>query len=384
MDINEDFIKVTKYDVLGELPNPFVFNNGDKVLNISDWKKRKKEIYDLAVTFQYGNIPPEPEILEIEYTYALLNRVSVRIITGTKEKPISFKMELFLPAKEGKFPVIIDGDMCFKYPFESDFVNTIINNDIALALFNRTDLAPDVYEDPDKNKGQVLETYRDLHIKPISAWAWGYSRCVDALLKMDVIDENCIVFTGHSRGGKTAMLAGALDERAAVVNPNDTCAGACSCYRVHMEAITENGTTMRSETLADMNEVFPHWLGEEMHKYSDRENELPFDSHFLKAMVAPRILFVSEAASDIWANPIGSWQTTMGAKEVYKLYNKEDNLFWYFRPGYHYHKIEDIEMLINIIKNKTQKTPLSDKFFVTPFKKPELIFNWRCPQREEQ
>ncbi len=45
-----------------------IFNNGEKVLNVADWEKRKKEIYDLVVTFQYGNFPPEPEILEIEYS----------------------------------------------------------------------------------------------------------------------------------------------------------------------------------------------------------------------------------------------------------------------------------------------------------------------------
>ena len=48
------------------------------------------------------------------------------------------------------------------------------------------------------------------------------------------------------------------------------------------------------------------------------------DAHFLKAMVAPRTLIVAEAASDIWTNPIGTWMTTQGAGEVYKLYEKEE------------------------------------------------------------
>ena len=63
-----------------------------------------------------------------------------------------------------------------------------------------------------------------------------------------------------------------------------------------------------------------------MRKYIDKEDELPFDSHYLKAMVAPRVLFVSEAASDIMANPVGLWQTTMGAREVYKFLGAEDKL----------------------------------------------------------
>lgn len=62
-----------------------------------------------------------------------------------------------------------------------------------------------------------------------------------------------------------------------------------------------------------------------MKNYIGRENELPFDTHFLKALVAPRILFVSEAAGDIWANPIGSWMTTEAAKEVLLIRRMFDN-----------------------------------------------------------
>ena len=59
------------------------------------------------------------------------------------------------------------------------------------------------------------------------------------LEKLDYIDKSCIAFTGHSRGGKTAALAGALDERAVIVNPNETNAGSCSCYRIHMAAMVD-------------------------------------------------------------------------------------------------------------------------------------------------
>ena len=59
-------------------------------------------------------------------------------------------------------------------------------------------------------------------------------------------------------------------------------------------------------------------------------------------------------AGDIWANPVGSWQTTMAAKEVYRFLDAEENLFWYFRPGTHYHDLNDIQMLVNIICQKTK------------------------------
>ena len=46
---------------------------------------------------------------------------------------------------------------------------------------------------------------------------------------------SCVTFTGHSRGGKTAALAGVLDERAAIVNPNETCAGSCALEITEIE-----------------------------------------------------------------------------------------------------------------------------------------------------
>lgn len=178
------------------------------------------------------------------------------------------------------------------------------------------------------------------------------------------------------------MLAGVLDERAAIVAPNSTCAGGCGCYRIHATTTRENGTTYHSETLADIVRAFPFWFSEEIAQYSECEEKLPFDSHFLKAMVAPRILVVTEAASDAWANPVGSWMTSVAAKEVYKMLGVEDNLYWSFRKGFHYHKILDIEMLVNIISHVRDGAPISERFFKLPFKAPELIYDWRAPEKK--
>ena len=177
------------------------------------------------------------------------------------------------------------------------------------------------------------------------------------------------------------MLAGALDERAAIVNPNEACAGGCSCYRLNIKAIVEDGVTERSsEPLSNIFHHFPLWLGSGMREYIGRENELPFDSHFLKALVAPRVLFVSEAASDIMANPVGSWQTTMGASEVYKLLGAEDALLWYFRSGTHYQTIEDISQLVNVIRHFKYGEKLNDKYFKAPFDGVEPAFDWHAPK----
>lgn len=379
---DENFIKITEYEVLGKLPDPFLKPDGTRVKTAEEFNEHKKELYKTAVELQYGTQPPKPEFLDVELLHGGKGWRSshYRITTGKKDKPISFLMRVYVPVTKEKCPVIITGDLCFDYFRTDEYLEYLLNRNIGFVTFNRLELANDVWQQTGKI-GPLFDLYPEYTFGAIGAWAWGYSRCIDALEKLDLFDLSCIAFTGHSRGGKTAMLAGALDERAAIVNPNATCQGACSCYRIHMKAITEGGIEKESERLKDLVTRFDFWMGEGLNDYMDCEEKLPFDSHYLKALVAPRTLFISEAASDIWANPIGSWMTTMAAKEVFKLYGKEDNVYWYFRKGYHFHKPEDIHMLANVIKHKTEGEPLSDNFFVTPFKQPELIYDWRCPEK---
>ncbi|MGI6279902.1 MAG: alpha/beta hydrolase family protein, partial [Acutalibacteraceae bacterium] len=215
--VHENLIKVTHYEEWGKLPNPFVFNDGTPLKNPEEWGKRREEIFTTAVELQYGTIPPSPEVLEISrLNYNANFPTGYRITAGTKQQTLSFVMRLFLPEGDGPFPLVVDGDLCFKGPFHQNFVKTFTDRGIGVVLFDRTELVPDPANSGIGRVGPLYEIYPDYTFGSIAAWAWGYSRCVDALEKCnfrDKIDFNYIAFTGHSRGGKTAMLAGVLDER---------------------------------------------------------------------------------------------------------------------------------------------------------------------------
>jgi hypothetical protein len=267
-----------------------------------------------------------------------------------------------------KHPVIVDGDYCFGYALDKEYLSKATDKGIAWAFFDRTELAHDIVGEG-KRKGQLYDCYPEYQFGAIRAWAWGYSRVVDALEKIKEIEveDNLIAFSGHSRGAKTAALAGVLDQRAVIVNPNETCAGSCGCYRVHMKGINSLGEEKRSETLKDLVTSFDFWMNPELDKYKEDETKLPFDAHFIKALIAPRTLFVSEALHDIWANPIGSYQTTMAAKEAFKFLGVEENLLWYYRDGEHCHTPTDVEMLVSVMLNKLNGTPLNENMFRRPF-----------------
>jgi len=143
--------------------------------------------------------------------------------------------------------------------------------------------------------------------------------------------------TGHSRGGKTALLAGATEERIAVTAPNDSgCCGA-GCTRSPDEG---------GERLADITRGFPHWFSPRLSGFVGKEFDLPFDQHALKAAVAPRALLSTEARDDTWASPRGTRLTHEAAREIYRALGIESRIGIRYRDGGHAHTLDDWRALL--------------------------------------
>src|SRR5690606_30026331 len=92
----------------------------------------------------------------------------------------------------------------------------------------------------------------------IAAWAWGLHRMVDFLEKEKDIDKKKIAVVGHSRLGKTALLAAAFDERIALVIPSQAGCGGTSPARGKI-----------GESVKRINTSFPHWFCDEFKKFGD-------------------------------------------------------------------------------------------------------------------
>ena len=383
-DLNdENLISVKEFKVLGELPDPFVFDNGEKVKSKDDWVMRREEICKKVVEIQYGKKPPEPEFLDVELICKYKNgsMLTYRVKTGRRSSPIVFKMIVFRNKIENDLPAVINGDLCFGSVYSEEWIKSFTGQGCALVLFDRTDFAADLMKN--EKQGQFYDCYPEADCGTIMAWAWGFSRCVDALEKLDIVRKDRISFSGHSRGGKAALLAAALDKRAFAVNSNGSGRGGSGCYRIQIKCVEENGIIGRDERTTDADRFgVRNWYGPEMDDYTGKEADLPFDQHYLKALVAPRILVETEAASDTWANTVGTWETAEAAKEVYKFLGSEKNIYLYFRKGAHAYTPEDVDAFISVLKNHTEGIPVREGSFRLPFEKKELIFKWKCPKVE--
>ena len=113
-----DLIRVTDYQVLGKLPDPFRKEDGTRIKKQADWGEQRKFLYKSAVELQYGTQPPDPEVFRVEPCYITEKQHSYRITAGTEEKQLSFYTKLFTPKKRAPWPTAVDGDLCFMYAFD--------------------------------------------------------------------------------------------------------------------------------------------------------------------------------------------------------------------------------------------------------------------------
>lgn len=142
----------------------------------------------------------------------------------------------------------------------------------------------------------------------LAAWAWGASRCLDYLVGDRDVDAERVGILGLSRRGKASLLAGALDERFALVVPHMSGTGGCALSRDNDQ-----------ETVERITRTFPHWFADSFHAFGASEARLPVDQHLLVALVAPRPLLDNEGLQDEWANPPSALRALRAASDVYEF-----------------------------------------------------------------
>jgi dienelactone hydrolase len=317
------------------LPDPLTTTNGTRVTSAEIWRNtRRPEILELFRQHVYGRMPVgRPDNLRFETFESAkgvmdgaATRKQVRISYRGPGGEGAIKLVLFVPTQVKPAPCFllicnrgasnIDPTRTIKSAFWP--AEQIVARGYAAAAFLNADVDPD-FHDGFTNGVHGIFDPRGGKRPPdawgtIAAWAWGASRAMDYLASDPDIDARRVAVIGHSRGGKTALWAGAEDERFAFVISNDSgCGGAALARRRQPKA----------ETIAAINRSFPHWFCENYRRYNNREDDLPVDQHMLAALIAPRLLSIASASEDLWADPEGEFLSGVEASRVYRLLGKD-------------------------------------------------------------
>jgi hypothetical protein len=342
-----------------ELPDPLLSSSGEKIAKAEQWPARREELKRLFQEYEYGFLPPKPgqtkAVVDREDANALGGKALLREITLAPLPDVKIHLLLVLPKGNKPAPVFLGlnfngnhevlPDSKIRLPEEwmrtappdhshraSDAtrgrqektwnIELAIDRGYGVATFYNGDFVSDNAElareqlkklRPEKQPGSN-------ECATIAAWSWGLSRALDYLVTDPRVDAKRVAVVGHSRNGKTALLAGAMDERFALVIPLQAgCGGTAPCRLApDLAKLNERGRPT-CETVEVINKAFPHWFCENFKSFNDEPARLPFDQHELIALCAPRPVLVSNATEDLWANPAGQFDMLKAADPVYHL-----------------------------------------------------------------
>jgi len=369
-------------------PDPLIAFGGETVATAAMWPSRRQEILDLFQREVFGVTPigrPEAMRFVVRETKpdargGLATRLRVGILFEGTESGRQMELLVYLPnAAQGPVPLFLGLNFDGNYtttdepdlPVPRHYVNglfasvpdhrasegqrgykgwqwpydTILARGYGIATACYGEVEPDLPNQWWHGPRVLAPPEGPDAWGAIGGWAWALSRALDFLETEQRVDAKRVAVFGFSRLGKTALWAGAQDERfAAVISQNAGKGGASMFNRG------------QGEPIAHLCSVFPHWFAPKFRDYADNEAAVPVNAHCLTALIAPRPLLVLSADEDHWSDPEGEFLGALGADAVYRTLGTDglaardwpaartliqSRLGYFLRPGRHDVTVED-------------------------------------------
>ncbi|MCR9268817.1 MAG: hypothetical protein NXH72_02395 [Hyphomonadaceae bacterium] len=164
---------------------------------------------------------------------------------------------------------------------------------------------------PDSSAGADL-TMADLEPGPaptsaLMAWAFGFHAAAGVFADDPRIRGDAIAAIGHSRYGKSALIASGWSDRIAAAIAHQSGFGGGSSSR-----------SKTGETLVRMAKSYPHWLRPDLAEDLESGFNLTLDQHFLLALSAPKPIFLGNGRRDVWSDPNSSFVLAQAADPIYE------------------------------------------------------------------
>ncbi len=318
------FPEFNKLPIVRPLTDPFAWSNGSgRSTKFADWSRRRSEIKAEIEHYGIGEKPPKPEDIKASYKDGTLT-----VNVTENGETLTLTARVALPEGDGPFPAVIGiGRGSGSLPGD-----IFTSRNIATIAFNFNQVMSHT-----QRRGQepINRLYPKLiHIGAYSAWSWGISRIIDALeLVADdlPIDREHLAVTGCSFAGKMALFAGAFDERIALTIAQESGGGGAAAWRV-------SETLGNVETLGRTSRA---WFREDMFRFGNSVERLPYDHHELMAMIAPRALLVLGNPDYEWLADESGYVSCRAAHEVWKTFGIPDRFGFSIVGGHPHCRLPD-------------------------------------------
>jgi hypothetical protein len=368
-----------------QMPDIMTLDDGKEVKTIAQWQKRREEMKRILEYYAVGQAPPPPGNVkghEVSSQMLANGTVKYRLVhlTFGPNDSLSLDIGIFTPATGGPFPALISPSgtppgatalprlppganqgsgkdallvvgpaapsaagsgeappprFAPRTAVQIAETNPAIAHGFAFVTFNNSDCGEDTtLRMPDGSWAyrttRFFPAYPNYDWGLLRAWAWGASRIVDYLITDPSIDAHKLIITGVSRTGKSALIAGAFDDRISMVAPVASSGGGTPAYRFSGSVPDRGG----KEGLTEMVAKYPNWFSPHLHQFWGQPDKLPFDEHWFIALCAPRPFIALEGDHDQNVNQNGVYQSWLAAMPAYALYHETDELgvSWADRP----------------------------------------------------
>jgi hypothetical protein len=298
-----------------KLPDPLLLASGKPVQDADTWfKERRPEIVKIVESEFYGRVPANAPKVMWEVTSNVndgktIKKTIIGRLIGQDGAPAPvggvkvlgkiggnvITINLTLPAGLGKVPVFFGGlsqQECLSMGWGS---GSIISPTGTLISMTAPKNGP--------KSGDFWGNYRIV--------AWCFSRAIDYLETDADVDARYICISGHSTGGKQVLCTAALEPRIFMVVP--TSSGKMGAAIIRRDY---------GETLDDQAQLYAFNYCANVKKWVGRWNDMPFDSHYFIALVAPRLCYFTVGTAELWVDAKGCWEGCVAADPVYKLLGK--------------------------------------------------------------
>ncbi|MDR1059979.1 MAG: hypothetical protein LBL83_01935 [Clostridiales bacterium] len=343
-----------------KLPDPLAGPDGKRIASPDDWPAQREYLKAMMEHYLYGRAPKGPFHTKgsVLSSMPILDGRAVREIVRIEcgpDRQISFEVKVSRPNRPGRFPVFVwnNPDMPLGVPGPTDerlmdcpAEEDCIARGYAVAEYRKDQITPLNIGASSRlgvSNGQAHKYYPDCDWRAVAMWGWGGSRVLDWLDSSCWADLGKYIAIGGSHCGKAAIYQAIFDERFAICAAVCSGCGGAGSFRYLGGRMGRGiGYAETIKDITDKNGLW-WWLSDNLAEFGARDSQheigdeayLPFDAHFLRALVAPRAFISIDQLDDVWCGAFGTQLSWHASQPAFKFLGAEGKNALFFREGTH-------------------------------------------------